>query len=353
MTNKRVVNKKVSQKKTKPFYRRKGFLWSVGSIVGVILIILLAFRVSPWPGALIIRKVFSDDNVKVKQALEKHTPAGVTKLSDQQYAPGPDTRLDMYYPEGTNAPLPTLIWTHGGAWISGDKDNAEPYYRLIASKGYIVVSLDYTLAPAKSYPAQIHQLNDAHKYILDNAKKFHIDANRIMLAGDSAGSQLSAQMAALITNEDYAREVGINPALAPSQLKGLVLNCGIYKMEGLVHPDPTLPKIVGWGDDVAVWAYSDTSDFSDPVIRQMSPFYHVTKEFPPVYITGGNADPLTDAQSRPFAGELESLGVPVTKLFYPTNHQPALPHEYQFNLDNQDGQKALQATIEFMKARSN
>lgn len=352
MTNKRVVNKKVSQKKTKPFYRRKGFLWSIGSVLGVVLILLLAFRVSPWPGALIIRYVFDNDSAKVKQALEKHTPAGVTKLADQQYAEGSDTRFDVYYPENTNAPLPTLIWTHGGAWISGDKDNAEPYYQLIASKGYIVISLDYTLAPAKSYPAQIHQFNEAHKYILDNAKKFHVDVNKVMLAGDSAGSQFSAQMAALITNEAYAKEVGIEPALAPSQLRGLVLNCGIYKMEGLAHPDPTLPKIVGWGDDVAVWSYSGTSDFSDPVIRQMSPYYHVTQDFPPVYITGGNADPLTDAQSKPFANELERLGVPVTRLFYPQDHQPKLPHEYQFNLDNQDGQNALQAMLEFMKTRS-
>lgn len=352
MTNKRVANKKVFQKEKKPFYKRKGFLWSVGSVVGVVVVILLAFRVSPWPGALIIRQVFDNNSAKVKQALEKHAPTGVTKLSDRQYAPGSDTRLDVYYPDTATSPLPTLVWTHGGAWISGDKDNAEPYYRLLASKGFTVISLDYTLAPGKSYPAQIHQLNEAHRYILDNAKSIYVDPNQIMLAGDSAGSQLSAQMAALITNDAYAQEVGIKPALAPSQLKGLVLNCGIYKMEGLAHPDPSLPKLVGWGDDVAVWAFAGTHDFSDPIIRQMSPFYHVTKNFPPVYITGGNADPLTDAQSKPFADGLERLGVPVTRLFYPQDHQPALPHEYQFNLDTQDGQKALQATLEFMRARS-
>lgn len=329
-------------------------MWSVGSIVGVVLIILLAFRVSPWPGALVIRKVFSDDNVKVKQALEKYAPAGIAKLSDQQYAQSRDARLDVYYPEQTAASqqLPTLVWTHGGAWLSGDKSNAEPFFRLVASKGYTVISLNYTLAPEKTYPAQIHQLNDAHKYIIKKAKDLHVDPDRIMLAGDSAGSQYSAQLAALVTNTAYAKEVGIDPALAPAQLKGVILNCGIYKMEGLAHPDPTLPKIVGWGDDVAVWAYSGTHDFSDPVIRQMSPYYHVTKDFPATYITGGNGDPLTDAQSKPFADELERLGVPVTRLFYPENHQPSLPHEYQFNLDNQDGKNALEAMLLFMKSRS-
>jgi acetyl esterase len=183
---------------------------------------------------------------------------------------------------------------------------------------------------------------------LANASHFHADTNKIVLAGDSAGSQLSSQLAALITNSNYAAEVGISPALTPAQLRGVVLFCGIYKMEGLAQPDPTLPKIVGWGDDVSVWAYSGTKDFSDPVIRQMSPYYHVTKDFPPVFISGGNADPLTDAQSKPLADKLHSLGTNVETLFYPADHQPGLPHEYQFNLDTKDGQTAFERTVEFV-----
>ena len=120
-------------------------------------------------------------------------------------------------------------------------------------------------------------------------------------------------------------------------------------MDGLVHPDPTIPKIIGWGTDVSVWAYTGTRDFSSPVIKQMSAYYHITKDFPPTYITGGNSDPLTDAQSKPFADKLESLGVNVQRLFYPANHQPGLPHEYQFNLDNSDGKNALKATVDFAK----
>jgi len=338
-----------------PFYRRKGTLWSVGIVLAVIAITLLAFRVSPWPGALIIRKVFDNGGAKVEQALEKHTPPGVSKISNQQYAgAGKDTQLDVYYPTAPDkgARLPVVIWTHGGAWLSGDKSRAEPYYRLIASKGYVVVAVNYTLAPAKSYPVQITQLNQAHAYIQANAARFHADGNKIFLAGDSAGSQLSAQLAAMITNPGYASEVGVKPALKPSQMRGVILTCGIYKMEDLAHPNPTLPKIVGWGDDVAVWAYSGTRDFSDPVIRQMSPYYHVNKGFPPAFVTGGNADPLTNAQSKPFAEELQGLGVQVTTLFYPRDHQPGLPHEYQFNLDNADGQKAFDAIIVFIAAHA-
>lgn len=346
------MNKKKPQKKPH-FYQRKGFLWPVGVIVGVVLVTLLAFRVSPWPGALIIRAVFEKNGAKVTQALEKHTPSlPITRLANQQYLSGdPDAFLDVYYSEAvgkTNKKQPVIVWTHGGAWLSGSKDNDEAYFKLLAAQGYTVVAPNYTLAPSATYPTPVRQLNSAHAYIINNADRFHADTNALFLAGDSAGSQLSSQLAALITNKAYAKEVGIAPSLTPAQLKGVILFCGIYKMEGLTQPDPTLPKIVGWGDDVSVWAYSGTKDFSDPVIRQMSAYYHVTKDFPPAFISGGNADPLTDAQSKPLAEKLQSLGVETQTLFYPANHQPALPHEYQFNLDNSDGQTALQKTIEFV-----
>lgn len=344
-------------KKKLPFYRKKAFLWTVGSLVGIILIILLVFRLSPWPGALIIRMVFDKNDVKVLQALEKHPPKiPIASIQDQQYKSGDnDAFLDVYFPRSianSQTKLPLIIWTHGGAWVSGNKENVEPYYKLLAAEGFTVVSAGYSLAPEHTYPTAVFQLNSLYDYVQKNADRFHIDANKVILAGDSAGSQLSSQMAALITNPDYAQELGITPSLHPLQLKGVVLNCGIYRMHDLAHPNPTLPRLVGWGTDVSVWAYSGTRDFSASIIRQMSAYYHVTKDFPPTYITGGNADPLTTVQSMPFAEKLASHHVPITKLFYPTNHQPALPHEYQFNLDNADGMAAFQTTVDFAHART-
>lgn len=342
--------------KKQPLYKSKKVLWCVGVLMALVMAVLLAFRLSPWPGALIIRTVFNNGGAKTKQALQKYTPAGVSKIADQQYITSDkDALLDVYYPTeqvGDGVQLPVLVWTHGGAWLSGDKANVEPYFRLIASKGYVVISLNYSLAPGRTYPTQVKQLNQAHGYIGANAERFYADTNNIFLAGDSAGSQLTAQLAGLTTNPVYAQEVGITPSLQPGQLKGVILNCGIYKMEALASPNPALPKIIGWGDDVTVWAYAGTHDFNNPVIRQMSPYYHVTKDFPATFITGGNADPLTDVQSKPLADKLQSLGVSVDSLFYAADHQPALPHEYQFNLDTADGQKALEATLSFMKTHT-
>ena len=342
------------RKKHTPFYKRKSFLWTTGSIVGVILCILLLFRLTPWPGAMIIRIVFNKGGVQTLRNMEKHVPnVPITVLSDQSYRSGDnDAKLDVFFPDSikaTSQKLPTIIWTHGGAWLSGDKTNDTPYFKLLTAQGYTIVALNYSLAPNHRYPTAVHQLNDAYKYIQQNADRFHVDINKFFLAGDSAGAQLSAQMAALITNPDYARQVSVTPNMKPGQLRGVILNCGIYQMKLLAQPDPTLPRIVGWGDDVSVWAYSGTKDFDDPVIHEMSPYFHVTHSFPPTYITGGNGDPLTKVQSIPLAKKLESLGVEVTRLFYPDNHQPSLPHEYQFNLDNADGQNALSATLGFVQ----
>jgi acetyl esterase len=336
-----------------PFYRKKAFLWTVGSIVGVVLLVFIAFRVSPWPGALLIRAVFNDGGQKTLQALEKHQPSvAITTLANQQYRSGDsDAMLDVYFPSsvGTATALPTIIWTHGGAWLSGDKTKAAPYYKLLAAEGFTVIALNYSLAPEHTYPTAVHQLNDAYAYIQTQAGRFHVDTSKFVLAGDSAGAQLSSQMAAIITNPQYAAELMITPRLKPNQLRGVALNCGIYMMDGLTQPDPKLPKTVGWGDDISVWAYSGTKDFSDPVIKQMSPYYHVTKDLPATYITGGNGDPLTKAQSMPFADLLADLDVSVTRQFYADDHQPSLPHEYQFNLDNADGQAAFAESVAFIK----
>jgi acetyl esterase len=330
-------------------------LWITGSILGLIVAVLIAFRVSPWPGAMIIRYVFTKSDIKTSQALEKHQPKSrVSTITNQQYRPhDPDAFLDVYLPQdvqNSDAKLPVIIWTHGGAWVSGDKTDNATYFKLLAAEGYAVISGDYTRGPEKKYPTAVHQLNDMYGYIQKNAARFHADTDKIFLAGDSAGSQLSSQMAAIVTNPAYAKELHVTPAIKPAQIKGVILNCGIYKMDELVQPNPTLPKIVGWGTDVSVWAYTGSRNISDPILKQMSAYYYVTNAFPATYISGGNGDPLTNAQSKPFAAKLNKLGVPVTGVFYAEDHQPSLPHEYQFNLDNQDGKNALKETLQFIKA---
>lgn len=279
----------------------------------------------------------------------------VRVMSDLNYIEGDDdTRLDVYIPEAASsspAGLPIVIWTHGGAWLSGDKTNVAPYFKKLADRGFVVVAPNYTLAPSKKYPTQIQQLNQAYGYVSKNAAEFHGDASKIILAGDSAGSQLSSQLAAITTNPSYAKEVGITPMLSAEQISAMVLYCGIYKMEGLAEPHEDLSKIVSWGDRITVWSYTGTRDDNSPLIKQMSAYYHVDGNFPTTFISGGNGDPLTDAQSRPFAQKLQSLGVDVETKFYATDHMPLLPHENQFVMDK-DGLENFETMVRFLKEKT-
>jgi acetyl esterase/lipase len=113
------------------------------------------------------------------------------------------------------------------------------------------------------------------------------------------------------------------------------------------------PGIIGWGVDRSLWAYTGVRDFmSTDAADQMSTLNYVSAQFPPAYISGGNADPLTDSQSKPLADKLTGLGVAVDTLFYPADHVPALGHEYQFDLDNADGLTALDRTVQFLDAHT-
>lgn len=331
----------------RPLLRRPGFVWPVGILAGLLIITVAAFTVSPWPSTLIIRKVFTDGAEKVAGIMLPFAPDNVTSILDVQYDTGDSfTTMDVFYPDGTTTPQGTVIWAHGGAWISGNKSNDRSYFQLLASHGYTVIGLNYTYGPEAIYPTAVFQLNTAHAFILEHAAEYNVDPARIVLAGDSAGAQLSSQMAALITNPAYASEVGITPALKPSQLKGVVLNCGIYEMTSLIGAK----GLLGWGDDISMWAYTGDRDLaSSPALAQMSSIRYVTKDFPPSFITGGNADPLTELESKPMATRLTALGVDVTTLFWPKAYTPELPHEYQFRLNLDAAQTALTQTVTFLE----
>jgi acetyl esterase/lipase len=336
------------------FYRRKWFLWPVGTVVSLVLVALIAVNISPWPGALLIRSVFDDGAAKTLAAMEKHAPEGVASIANEQYRPDDDDAyLDVYFPEGTDTQLPTVIWTHGGAWLSGSKEDAVPYFQLIAAEGYTVVSLGYSLAPEATYPTPVHQINDALAYLLANAERLHIDTDNLFMAGDSAGAQLTSQIAAIVTNPELAGAMGIDPALKPEQLRAEILTCGINDMKAFLETgDMIKGGVLGWGVGVTAWAYSGSRSDDSDALAEMSTIDHVTAAYPPAFITGGNGDPLTEAQSKPLAETLDGLGVETTTLFYPADHEPSLPHEYQFNLDTEDGQNALKEILAFIAAQT-
>ncbi|MGJ3628205.1 alpha/beta hydrolase [Sphingomonas sp. MMS24-JH45] len=85
-------------------------------------------------------------------------PRGVRRISDITYDHhGPRTTLDLLMPtERPAAPMPVLVHIHGGAWITGRKDQqAKPLLHHLAQRGWLVADLNYRLGPAHRLPTQL------------------------------------------------------------------------------------------------------------------------------------------------------------------------------------------------------
>ncbi|GAA2232364.1 hypothetical protein GCM10009851_16800 [Herbiconiux moechotypicola] len=312
---------------------------------------VVATRVSPWPAALLIRAVFERGARQTIAEMERHPlPAEVTVRSAIPYALAGAPVLDLVRlaSEPLERPLPVVVWIHGGAWISGSRADVLPYLRHLAARAPIAaVGLDYTIAPEAVAPTAIRQLDEALGYLVAHAVELGIDPDRIVLAGDSAGAQLASQLAALTVDPEYARILGLRASLRPHQLRGVVLHCGIYDLPAM----RAARGIVGWGFRSALRAVTGSRRWLETpagaamsTIELAGPDVH----WPPVFVSGGDADGLTALQSVPLADRLRAAGHDVTALFWPGDPGPRLPHEYQFHLDLPDARRALQQTVGFV-----
>jgi acetyl esterase len=321
-------------------------LWIFIAALALAALAFAALELSPWPSVLVYRWFMNHGGIEVNQALQKHVPDGIEEQLDQNYIAGDaDAYLDVYHPATARRPLPTIVWLHGGGFIAGDKGHIASYLKILAARGYTTVAVGYSLAPANRYPLPLRQANAALDYLAQNAERLHVDRERLFLAGDSAGAQLAAQLAGIVSSPSHAEAVGVRPLFRREHLRGVILHCGIYDL-GLAKFDGPYGHFMR----TIVWSYSGRKEFGEKM--QLSAFSiprSVTAEFPPTFISVGNADALLP-HSRALADALEKRGVKVDRLFFPDDFKPALPHEYQFNLDTGAGREALERTVRFLKA---
>jgi acetyl esterase len=318
----------------------------VGKLAALIALVsaafaLTAYFVTPWPSVLVIRAIFERGAAEASARLEADVPSGVRVERSIRYsATDPAAEMDVIRPPLGVALGPTIIWVHGGGFVSGQRSDVENYAMILAGEGFAVVNVDYTIAPEATYPKPVHQVNAALGFISREGERLGIDSTRLILAGDSAGAQIAAQVANLVTAPNYARQVGISASIQPEQLRGVILFCGAY--------DLTLMGD-GWFVRTTTWAYSGSRDHRDNAAFQlMSVAKHITLAFPPSFISAGNGDPLLP-HSIALEKALRSYSVSVDALYFP-DHKPPLGHEYQFDLDAEPGREALRRAVAFARS---
>ncbi|MFC8849163.1 MULTISPECIES: alpha/beta hydrolase fold domain-containing protein [unclassified Micromonospora] len=223
--------------------------------------------------------------------------------------PGPAGAIPVrvYRPAATAARRrPTLLWIHGGGWVTGSLETGDIAARVLAEQAELVVlSVDYRLAPEHPWPAGLDDVTAVLRWAHDHVGSLGGDPSRIAVGGDSAGGNLAAVAA------HTARDLGI--PLAAQLLVYPVVDADLDTARHPSRRENAHGYYVTWPDiEWCVTAYlPSTADPHDP---RISPLYEpdLTGLAPAVVLTA-EYDTLRD-EGDAYASALESAGVPVTHL---------------------------------------
>jgi acetyl esterase/lipase len=207
-----------------------------------------------------------------------------------------------------NKPMPLIVWIHGGAWLSGSKDNPSPALRFTAD-GYAVAHVGYRLSQEAKFPAQIHDCKAAVRWLRANAPKYNLDANTSAAWGGSAGGHLVALLGTSSGVADL--EGSVNDLKESSRVQAVVdwfgptdfLRIGSAESD-LQHNAPDSPesKLIG----------GPLLDNKDKAAKA-SPISYVSKEAPPFLIMHGDRDRTVPFnQSELLYAALKKAGVDAT-----------------------------------------
>jgi len=138
--------------------------------------------------------------------------ADITLTKDVEYAHVGERslKLDIYrpgvIPEDRDHHSFLIVWVHGGAWRSGSKESM-PLGDLV-KVGYVVASVDYRLSPEAKFPAQVHDIKAAIRFLRAHADDYGYRKDRIAIAGSSAGGHLAALVGVTNGHQELEGEVG-------------------------------------------------------------------------------------------------------------------------------------------------
>jgi acetyl esterase len=213
---------------------------------------------------------------------------------------GTPVLTDLVVPS-TPGPHPVLVYLHGGGWVCGSPRTHDKLAHRFAEAGFLVVNVDYRLAPEDPFPAGLEDALFAVRWAAREAERYGGDPNRLAIGGDSAGGNLAAATAVAMAEDPSA-----------PRLSATLLLYGVFDFAGLVHGfegDDPLSRVGREMVELMVAAYlgprPPASLLEDP---RVSPL-RSAERLPPTFVVVGGADPLVE-QARALTGILEKAGVP-------------------------------------------
>ena len=305
--------------------------------------------VSPGPTSWAVKKLIESVPLATPPVDFAQIQDGVEVLPNLSYPSQYQNNVyDVYLPATVSpgARLPVVIWVHGGAFVAGDKADVRYFAPALAHQGYMVVAMNYQLAPAAVYPTPLIQIQELYRALLTVAPEHQGDMSQLFFAGDSAGAQMVAQFLAIQTNPDLATAMSM-PAVVPKKhLKGALLYCGPYDLSAL--KGGTDSTMVNFVLNQLGWSYLGDKDWlNSDAVRQADVVSHMTPDFPPAYVTDGNTFSF-ESHGQALVKVLQQHKVPVHSRFF-DKADGVTEHEYQFKMDSEAGQLAFADSLRFLK----
>ena len=207
------------------------------------------------------------------------------QLLDVAYGPDPAHRLDIHPPLASNGLA--VLWLHPGGWTSGDRTGMGPIVDQLVADGAIVFSADYRLTPDHTFPAQIHDVKRAIRYVKSRRDDF--PHRRLVVAGASAGGHLAALAA---TSAGELEPVDLPPQLVghDSSVDGGISLSGPMDLTRFWKADHPWAKGLSDG-----FLRCDGPDCDPALMLEASPISWVDAQDPPLYVAAGTADTLVTA----------------------------------------------------------
>jgi pectinesterase len=250
-------------------------------------------------------------------------PSGVTEIRNVVYATLPDTpfgkrdlHMDVFRPEKPGN-YPALVMVHGGGWRSGDKSMQVPMAQQIAAHGYVAACVEYRLSPEALYPAAVHDIKAAIRFLRANAAAYSINPGQIAISGCSAGGQLAALVGMTSGVAKLEGNEGSNGVSSGVQ--------AIIDIDGVL--DFTDPNESGKDDDPArpsagAWWFGATFKQAPEKWIEASPVQYVGKASPPILF-------INSALPRFHAGRDSVIAILDQHQIYSEVHTiPGTPHPF-------------------------
>jgi len=220
-------------------------------------------------------------------SLAQQSPSDFKKMSDIVYGTvdGHELKLDLYMPaEAVNPPL--LIYVHGGAWRGGSKERV--LTTAFVEDGYAMASVEFRLSGDAMFPAQIHDIKAAIRFLRGTAQSYGYEATRIGIMGSSSGGHLVELVGVTNGHEELEGVVG-DYLDQSSDVQAIVSYFGASNLttilkqstpHGLSVRVPALDLLLGGQPEDNV-----------ELARLASPVFHVNASDPPLLMLHGDQDP--------------------------------------------------------------